>query len=559
MIHLFRHLALLSFIILLAAACGATSRRHITATMDDVESYINEHPDSALAVLEGVDSAALTTRALRARYSLLHVMALDKCYKDITTRDLLDPAAAWYEYHGTADEKMKTLFYQGRIAQDRKDQNSAAVYFARAEEYASRVKDKHALGLLYLSEASVYNAAYNTDKEIEYREKALCVFKQSHDSVYYPALGSLGFVYHSRKEWQKADSLYRIAIAHSEPYPHALELYLSNYARMKVQQPDKDPEGTIELLNRKRELSNGGLTPQEAGAYAYALALTGDKVTSSKWKTRLESFTGSARYDVLPWLMRMARLEGDSESAFQYLAETRSEEDAVISETLSDSVTQALQDYYENTAQQERERKLRQGLWAMGVVVFFLALTLFLIVRERRIRAELDRLLSIRTSLEQELIEQESRAEAISSDMSVRLEELRSQLQQERLARMRKVGYYGYWMWMEQNRRFSDREVVKRLRKDLRDVCALESDCGKLAERLDQNLDGMYSRLKTDLQLIGRPGEERFLCYWLVDLKPDMIAELMNTTTNNVYVKTHRLEERIRQLNKQEYACLIEE
>ena len=67
MIRLFRNLALLLLVILLAAACGTTSRRHITATMDDVESYVNEHPDSALAVLEGVDSTALNTRALRAR------------------------------------------------------------------------------------------------------------------------------------------------------------------------------------------------------------------------------------------------------------------------------------------------------------------------------------------------------------------------------------------------------------------------------------------------------------------------------------------------------------
>lgn len=557
MIRLFKYLALLLVILLLAMACGSTSRRHIAATLDDVESYINEHPDSALVVLEGLDSTALTTRALRARYSLLHVMALDKCYRDITVPGLLDPAAAWYEHHGTPDERMKALYYQGRIAQDWKDRNGAAVFYARAEEYVGSVKDKHALGLLYLAQASIYNAVYNIEQEKQCVEKALEVFRTTNDPIYESSLGDLAMVFHSQKEWALADSLYQRAINNSENYPYALSLYLSNYARMKVQQPKEDPAGTIELLDRKSALSGGGLIPKEAGAYAYALALVGEKSSSEKWKTQLESLTGKDHYDVLYWLMRMARLEGDAELAYHYLAEIRSGEDSIISETLSDSVTRSLQDYYEQAALQERERKYRLGLLAMAVVFLLFLFVSLLIIKERRTRAELDRLLSIRSSLEQELIAQENRVEVASTDISVRLEELRSQLQQERLARMRKAGCYEYWMWMEKKSRFSDQEVVKRLRKDLQDVCALESDYGKLAGRLDHVLDGMYSRLKVDLHLVGRPEEERFLCYWLIGLKPDMIAELMDITPNNVYVKTHRLIERIRHLNKPEYACLI--
>ena len=46
--------------------------------MDDIETFITDCPDSALAVLERVDPATLTNRALRARYSLLRVMAMYK-------------------------------------------------------------------------------------------------------------------------------------------------------------------------------------------------------------------------------------------------------------------------------------------------------------------------------------------------------------------------------------------------------------------------------------------------------------------------------------------------
>lgn len=44
------------------------------------------HPDSALAILESVDTLDLRTKSLRARYSLLYTMALDR--NDIFSTDL---------------------------------------------------------------------------------------------------------------------------------------------------------------------------------------------------------------------------------------------------------------------------------------------------------------------------------------------------------------------------------------------------------------------------------------------------------------------------------------
>ena len=130
-------------------------------------------------------------------------------------------------------------------------------------------------------------------------------------------------------------------------------------------------------------------------------------------------------------------------------------------------------------------------------------------------------------------------------------------MQQERLDRLRNSGRYGYWLWMEQNSRFSDKEVVRALRKDLQEICAIEQDYRALERRLDRELDGLFSRLKEDLGLNGKTQEERFLCFWLTGLRADMIAELMGITTNNVYVKTHRLEERIRQLDDPDYLPLV--
>jgi hypothetical protein len=224
---------------------------------------------------------------------------------------------------------------------------------------------------------------------------------------------------------------------------------------------------------------------------------------------------------------------------------------------LEDSVTQALQDYYAEASQSERERRLRLEVIALSVIALLLVLAILQLSRSLRMRVELNRLLSIRAELEQELHIQKARTDSISDVSAARLEQLRYQLHQERLDRLQKHGRYGYMVWMEQKGRSSNARIIQTLRKDLREVCAFERDTHALELRLDKDLDDIFSHLKRDLGISGRTDEERFLCYWLIDLKPDMIAELLGMTTNNVYVKAHRLENRIRELDKPEYAFLL--
>lgn len=539
----------------LAVACDKSQRDSLSAQLDEVERCVNEHPGNALGMLADVDTTALRSRALRARYALLHTMALDKNYADITAPGLLDDAIRWYDRHGTPDEQMKMRHYQGRIETSKGNVSAAAVAFTEAEKFAGSVTDKHALGLLYQAIAALYGNTYNIEKEKEYVEKSLDVFAAADDPIYASAQGSLAIIYHKKREWQQADSLYRAAIAASDPYPQAQAIFLSHYARMKVQQTDTDPAGAIELLDRKRTLVP--LTASDAGNYAYALALMGQTEASDALRAQLEALTGSPRESALPWLVRLAVTRKDYEQAFHYQMEARASEEKITAQTLEDPISQSLRDYYELATQQERAIRLQQGIWAMIFLVLLLSAVTVILLRERRTRDERDRLLAIRGSLEQELQEQERRTAFLSSDWSSRLEQLRAQLNRDRLEKLRKNGKYGYWMWLERNDRYSDKEIVKALRKDLREVCVLEKDYHTLEQRIDQELDGLLTQLKQDLELNGKQSEERFLCFWLIDLKPDMIAELLDITTNNVYVKTHRLESRIRSLGKPEYSSLI--
>lgn len=88
-------------------ACSRTPQADVRL-MDSAEAMMESAPDSALALMERVDSAAVRGRADRARYALLRSMALDRNYIDTTDLSILQPAIDYYPKHGTPDQRLKT-------------------------------------------------------------------------------------------------------------------------------------------------------------------------------------------------------------------------------------------------------------------------------------------------------------------------------------------------------------------------------------------------------------------------------------------------------------------
>ena len=83
-----------------------------------VESFIEERPDSALAVLEQINKAELSGKKEKAKHALLLSIALDKNYIDLTDFEILQPAIDYYKNNGSPTEKLRTKYYQGRICQN---------------------------------------------------------------------------------------------------------------------------------------------------------------------------------------------------------------------------------------------------------------------------------------------------------------------------------------------------------------------------------------------------------------------------------------------------------
>lgn len=540
----------------LIVSCTASPKQRVITMLDDVESYINERPDSALAVLCGMDSTSLTTRFVKAKHSLLHVMALDKCYMDITAPNLLTPAVTWYERHGSVDETMKVLYYQGRIAQENKDQNTAAVYFARAEEYAGQVTDKHALGVLYLAQASVYNTVHNLAKEKEYTEKGISLFQASNDSMLDIALGQLAITYLSLRDWAKADSLFQIGLAASSRNLNAQAVILSNYAQMKVLQPEPEPECAISLLDKKQKELGQGLSIQDAGAYAYALILLGRGKEAKEILIQIEKQATEYPIASEAWISQCALAIGDYELAYESLSRARFSEESKIHTILDDSVSDSISTYYEMSSKQ-KQMQSRINTAVMVIILLFLSIALVIVqIRKNRLDADRYRILGLCSDLEKEAAEQEIK----SMDLQEQLNKLRTTARQERVLRFRQAGRLQSSIWRIDNLGPSwmkkDLEYMS-VKKELMQVYDIEESGEKLTRRLDRELDGKILPLIEQLHLKDKPDEQLFLCCCLLDLPADMIAARFGWTSNNVRVRKCRLKNQISKMNNADYDALF--
>ena len=120
------------------ASCGHTAG---WAELDRADSLILERPDSALAIIEALDSSALRGREEQARYALLHSMALDKNALFREDFDVLQPAIDYYTDHGIPDERLRMNYYRGRIHQNRGETHLALTSFMHGEELRGKVTD----------------------------------------------------------------------------------------------------------------------------------------------------------------------------------------------------------------------------------------------------------------------------------------------------------------------------------------------------------------------------------------------------------------------------------
>ena len=146
-------------------SCGQHSKHW--ETLVQVESFIEERPDSALSVLQCIEVDDLSGSEEKAKHALLLLMALDKNDVAETDFEILHPAIDYYKNNGTPTEQMLTLFYQGQIHRINSQYAQALACFGEAIKIDENSKDIQTKARIYDAQGDVYRVLTKWDETIK--------------------------------------------------------------------------------------------------------------------------------------------------------------------------------------------------------------------------------------------------------------------------------------------------------------------------------------------------------------------------------------------------------
>lgn len=535
--------------------------RQTKSLLQDVETYIQERPDSALRVLRKVDSLTLNTKALRARYSVLFAMALDKNYIDTTALSILEPTVAYYEKFGSPKDKMLSYYYLGRIYSNRKDYPNAVIYYLQALRESSE-DDYYHRGLIFEAATDAYNASFNDEEELRNSILAYECFEKIGDKDLDLSLYKVAQAYHNNERFDVADSLYSLVYSGKDSTSRLALYAMEDLVSNDLYQEKQDVERDLELLEYVAE-HRGNLSLESYYEYAYLLLLAGKESEAENILSQLSNRETNGKTMEIRY--RIAECKGQYEEALALLKSMLSHQNDVVKKKLAQSVFKAQSDYYRLTAEVSEQKSTISNqrsiiILITGLMIIALLYVIFMkrkstLIREKdrltQAVEESERLLETvrnraneeKSEREKDILDLKSRNER-EQDKIKDLREMYVALYQKRFSEIGKYYDAASSHRLESIKEKAYHDVISSTQALFEEIASGSEDQKKFEARINADLDDIVSKIRSDFPKL-KDEDIRFICYLIVGFDTSTISFLMDISKENVRVKKHRLREKL--------------
>ena len=535
--------------------------RQTKSLLQDVETYIQERPDSALRVLRKVDSLTLNTKSLQARYSVLFAMALDKNYIDTTALSILEPTVAYYERLGSPQDKMLSCYYLGRIYANRKDYPNAVIFYSQALRESSEY-DYYHRGLIYAASADAYNASFNDEEELRNTILAYECFEKIGDKDLDLSLYKVAQAYHNNERFDVADSLYSLVYSGKDSTSRLALYAMEDLVSNDLYQEKQDVERDLELLEYVAE-HRGNLSLESYYEYAYLLLLAGKESEAENILSQLSNREANGKTMEIRY--RIAECKGQNEEALALLKSMLSHQNDVVKKKLAQSVFKAQSDYYRLTAEVSEQKSTISNqrsiiILITGLMIIALLYVIFMkrkstLIREKdrltQAVEESERLLETvrnraneeKSEREKDILDLKSRNER-EQDKIKDLREMYVALYQKRFSEIGKYYDAASSHRLESIKEKAYHDVISSTQALFEEIASGSEGQKKFEARINADLDDIVSKIRSDFPKL-KDDDIRFICYLIVGFDTSTISFLMDISKENVRVKKHRLREKL--------------
>ena len=522
-------------------ACYGCVPSNINNELSDIESYILTRPDSALFVLDSIDRGLLTSNSLRAHHALLHVMALDKNFIDVTDDSISNVAVDFYRNHGKRDYYARALYYHGVAYYNRKEYDDAILEFTKAEKVA-RHSDSLYLGMIKIIQADTYRATYNELEQYNCLQESIKIFSSiSQERYLCIAELQMAQLLADRFDYEQSERML-LSLLSRESLDTILRANCELcYAFVILMRSNDNALRAVEIY--ESILSEWGselMTIQGYWAYAYALDIIGEKERSGEIIKLLENTDLSEQRSY--WQYRIAKINGDYFNALRFLEESNVADNLIITEALNQSLSIAQRDYHE--AQYElAECKARNRLWGIFTIIitaiFLLCIVAYIADYYMRMVKEekKNNLLYAEELIRQLKYSQEEDRQSLK-DKYINL--YRNQFETLRVL----CDEY----FQNQNRREAEKKIYERVVAIIDEIRNDTSSNERLETMLNEGFDGIMTNLKEELPRL-KDLDRVIFGYFAMGFDATTISHLVNKSINTIYIRKSRIKAMIEEVN----------
>ena len=542
-------------------------------TLSNVESYIVEHPDSALIVLEQIDISELSSKEERAKLALLLSMALDKNYVDKTDFNVLQPAIDYYEDNGSATEKFQTYYLQGRIYQNQGNDTQAMMAYAQAKELLGGIDNHYLSGQLHTEIGNIYRSNYDYAKSLEAYKTAYAHYTAvGLESYAAYALLDIGLSYWNLEDIAKGieyiNEALQMALKLQDEY-----LEMVCYQNIVILCDDIDAVGRcgsiVEALVNQYNIEKFGSGSLVAIASYYAEVEEYDRM--EEFIGRAWSNTTNAKDSINVYLTQADILKrtGKPEEALQYFEAGVKLQNREVRSSLKQPIETTQKEYFQQQAEHNayRLKKDRELYITLGIIALLALIVVAMYIRHRMLSKDLEisKYMVLSSELQSAIRDREDRLSAISehissqeeahntlvSDMHRQIAEL-FEKQYELLDKLSNTYYETQGVSKEKENIFKQvKSEIDKFATDKRAVAQLE----KIVNTYKRNVIGL---VRSEIPNISER-DITLLCFIYAGFSAKSISIFIGETTSNILTRKSRLRSKIAKLDSANARVVLEE
>ncbi len=537
---------------------GCRYNREQKQLIDLAERIVEEHPDSALLLLNTFQQDDIQSPRLKARYGIVKSMAYTKTWIEPGSDSLIGPAVRYYKKHRAFIYRMKAWYYYGRVFAYNKDFPAALYAYSQARDASEKTSDFKYKGLISMGMAHAYSNTYCDKEALKEIEHALPFFSRIHDYYNYNvALVQKAQVFIPLHRWNEAETLLDSLITHAQTDTVSMRRALLTFATLCMSKPFNEPQKCLDLSKKAIQVYHASLTEKDWCIMAQAYSELGQTRVAEDILSQVEQlapdFTMVSNFKAL-----VARDKGDYKTAFDLLFSALDTQNDIVLETLSQSSIVAQRDYFEAQRKEEalvaRKRALVIAQISLGSLITLGILMFSFTRRRRRDERRLKAVEQEKTELRAMSLGSNENLKTVLAERDAQKAEINRLHQKETRAALRNLQsqFKSVAEDIDLNRELQN-TIDPKLKREkayqhICDAAAAFSGSDKayknLEKTVDNQLDDVMKKFRREVSL---PKEEdyRFVCYQIVGFPAHLIAHLCNLSVGSVYTKKSILTDQI--------------